>query len=246
MNQKEIIVFDEIAKVLNNKEVIELIGIDNFNINNKSNVSMLIKKHLSSTTIYDSNILKDLNICLKFVSVNKELKAFESISFPSSSLKNLLFESWDSNEPWEQAQFKKIIMSTFIFIPIIKNKFKGKFNNISEWKFGEISIWKTSNEDLVKIGKEWALAKAIVTKGVILNKEVYGKGFRIKNNLIKQSQTNYIHLRPHGINSLDIDKPYLEYTNNKIEICKQSFWLNKKYINEILKEYRWKINSRGK
>jgi DNA mismatch repair protein MutH len=246
MNQKEILIFDEFAEILNNSRIVDLINLDDFNKNNKSNIPKLIKAYISSITMFDSNILKNLGINLKFVSTNNELKCFEAMSFPHSSLKNLVFENWDSNDEWTLAQLKKKLNSTFIFIPIIKIKSKGKYNNLSEWYFGNISVWKPSEAELKKIGKEWNLAKEIVTKGVQLSRESYGDGFRTKNNLLKQVKTKYIHLRPHGINSLDIDKHYAEYTNNEIEICKQSFWLNKKYINEILNLYRWKIHSRGK
>ena len=58
-------------------------------------------------------------------------------------------------------------------------------------------------------------------------------------------ETNFIHLRPHGKNSYDYDLEYLEYTKGNIEITKQSFWLNKKYINLLLKDYKWKINLKG-
>ena len=34
---------------------------------------------------------------------------------------------------------------------------------------------------------------------------------------------------------------YLEYTNGETEITKQSFWLNKKFINTLLKNNKWKM-----
>jgi hypothetical protein len=65
---------------------------------------------------------------------------------------------------------------------------------------------------------------------------------KYNNNLPKMSVTKFIHLRPHGKNSFDFDKSYLEHRG--VEISKQSYWLNKTYINTLLSNYRWKTNSR--
>ena len=44
-----------------------------------------------------------------------------------------------------------------------------------------------------------------------------------------------------GKNSYDYDLKYLEYSNGETEITKQSFWLNKKFINTLLKNNKWKM-----
>ena len=56
-----------------------------------------------------------------------------------------------------------------------------------------------------------------------------------KNNLLKTSKTNYIHIRPHAQDSNDIDIGYYQHSKNKIKISWQSFWFNKDYIEKILK-----------
>ena len=64
-----------------------------------------------------------------------------------------------------------------------------------------------------------------MTKKITKNR----KGYILENNLPNESNTNYIHLRPHGRNSDDIDKSLTD-----IEITKQCFWLNKKLIQKII------------
>jgi hypothetical protein len=107
---------------------------------------------------------------------------------------------------------------------------------------GELSVFVPSAGVLQDIGKEWLKAKEIVKRGVKIREVPYGDGYRKENNLLKATKTKYIHLRPHAKNSYDYDLDYSEYTRGEVEITKQSFWLNKEYINYILKEYRWKKN----
>jgi DNA mismatch repair protein MutH len=243
MSPSVISIFNEIAVRLNNKYLVDLIDCLNINEKDKSNVSNLVKGYLAATTMYDQNVLNKYNIKIKFIPVNSDYKCFEAMSFPHMSLKDLIFEKWTDFDIWEEAQLRKTLNTIFLIIPIIKNKEKGLYNSFEKWRIGEICVWKVGKQELKLIGEEWEMAKAIIERGVQLTKERFGKGYRMKNNLLKQSDTNYIHIRPHGINSFDIDKPYFQYTNYTIEITKQSFWLNKKFINNLLKRYRWIMNS---
>jgi DNA mismatch repair protein MutH len=244
MTSSEVSIFNEIADSLKDKYITDLFGYETLNEKDKSNVSKLIKYYLATFTMFDQNVLNKYNIKLKIISVNSDYNCFEAISFSSMSLKDLIFEKWTNYDNWEEAQLRKTLSSTLLIIPIIKHKVGGRFNSIDKWKIGDICVWRADEEELILIGEEWEIAKNIVKQGVKLTKESFGRGYRTKNNLLKQSKTNYIHIRPHGINSFDIDKPYFHYTNQTIEISKQSFWLNQKFINNLLTKYRWKTNSK--
>ena len=122
-----------------------------------------------------------------------------------------------------------------MFIPVIKGKKYGKYNIWKEWVVGKPKLWAPSVDELKIIEKEWNLAREIITKGIKVWKEKHGKGYRQKNNLIKESQTQIIHIRPKAKDSKDIDKDYLKHTNNKVSISKQCFWLNKKFVYEKIK-----------
>jgi hypothetical protein len=244
MSTSEISIFNEIAFKINNKYLIDLYNDASLNEKEISNVPNFVKDYLDGYTMYNQFVLNKYNIKLKFIPVNSDYKCFEAMSFPHMSLKDLLFEKWTDCDTWEEAQLKKILKSTFLIIPIIKHKERGRYNSADKWLIGEICVWKVGELELKLIGEEWEKAKHIVEEGVSLTREKFGKGYRMKNNLLKQSKTNYIHIRPHGINSFDIDKPYFEYTNQNVKITKQSFWLNKFFINNLLTKYRWIMNSK--
>lgn len=242
MSTSEISIFNEIAFKINNKYLIELNIDASLNEKEISNVPKLVKDYLDDYTMYNQFVLNKYNIKIKFIPVNSDYKCYEAMSFPHMSLKDLLFEKWTDCGIWEEAQLKKILKSTFLIIPIIKHKERGRYNSADKWLIGEICVWKVGELELKLIGEEWEKAKHIVEDGVTLTREKFGKGYRMKNNLLKQSKTNYIHIRPHGINSFDIDKPYFDYTNQNVKITKQSFWLNKFFLNNLLIKYRWKMN----
>lgn len=236
------IIVNELIKVLSGKRITDVINLETDNIYNKSAISHIIKNYINKNCIYNADIFHRQNIRLKFVSVSPDYKCFEALSFSNSSLYDIIFEDWNSKDILDQPNLKKQLNFTFAFIPIIKIKKNGLFNHYSEWEIGNISVWKPNSNELELIGKEWTLVKQIIQKGVKITRVRYGKSFRNNNNLPKMSETISIHLRPHGKNSFDYDLNYAEYRN--IEITKQSFWLNKMYINALLKKYKWKTNSK--
>ena len=240
------IIVNEIQYLIRGKKISEIINLETDNIYNKSAASVIIKKYIDKNCLYNLEVLKDYKILLKFIPVNSEYKCYEAMSFSNSSLYNFIFEDWDSKDPLETSSLKKQLNLNFLFIPIIKVKKKGVFNNYSDWEIGDLSLWRPNYNELKWIGKEWNRAKKTIQQGVKLKRQKHGKSFRTANNLPKQSETDFIHLRPHGKNSFDYDIPYLKHTNGAVEITKQSFWLNKSFINLLLNNYKWKMNLKEK
>ena len=243
MNQTTKIILNELTKVLCGKNINDLINLETDNIYNKSALSKIVKKYIDKNCETDIDFIELQNIRLKFISINSEYKCFEALSFASSPLFEMMGESWESEDKLEKPYLKKQLNFTFIFIPIIKIKKKEIFNHYSEWKIGDISVWQPNENELKLIGKEWTMNKKIIEEGIKVTSVKYGKTYRNINNLPKMSATKLIHLRPHGKNSFDFDKNYLE--NRGVEITKQSFWLNKNYINTLLSRYKWKTNLKG-
>ena len=236
------VIMNELSLILCKKKIKDIIASEVLLNSGKSSVTLIVKTFLSENSIFNIQVLNDYNLTLKFVSVNEEYKCHESISFPHVSLRNVLFEEWESKDELLEPSLLKNLKKIYIFIPIIKSKSKGRYNDWLDWEIGVLSFWSPNSKEIKAIGEEWNKARGIIKKGVILTTEKYGMGKRVRNNLLKQSESNFIHLRPHGKNALDYDRPYREYTNGKIEITKQSFWLNKKYVNYLLKEYKWKMS----
>ena len=81
------------------------------------------------------------------------------------------------------------------------------------------------------IQKEWEKINKTVKDGIIVTRKSYEnkKGFILENNLPNQSETKYIHMRPHARDSDDIDISIPE-----LNISKQSFWFNKSFIQSLI------------
>ena len=166
------------------------------------------------------------------------------MSFPKFSLMDMLNESWDEDGEKEVCVFKSLITQAFILIPVIKekevfivnNKRTKKFKPWGSWKIGHPFFWRIKESDLKIVKREWLSAQKIVEKGVIAKKVRWGGKYRQENNLLKQSNTERIHIRPHAKNSNDIDLPFFE--KQKIKISWQSFWLNKNFIEGLIRASR--------
>jgi len=234
-------VISELNKELKDKKLIDIVDkhkVD-FSKTAKSGFSLLINRILKIEDKKRILELEENGITIKTIPVNKDNKPWEAMSFPKFSLIDLIEEEWNGEN---ESDFKNIINQGFIFIPVIKEKekyivngkLKYRYKNWKTWKIGKSVFWQVNEQELFTINKEWEKAKDIVKNGIKVNEVKYGKGTRQENNLLKSSDTEIIHIRPHAKNSKDIDKPYFEFS--KIKISWQSFWFNKSFTEKIMNE----------
>lgn len=244
-------VLEKLNDKLNGKNLANIVKEYNVDYSNssKSAFSVLINKILKLDSKNKILELEEKGISIKTIPVNPDYNPWEAMSFPKFSLVDIIHEEWDGIDKTmeknkidefdsiyeSESVFKNMISQGFIFIPIIKEKNAGKYKNWRTWQIGKSVYWKANEDELKTIKEEWEKAKAIVQNEVIVKKVKYGKGFRQENNLIKSSETEFIHIRPHARDSNDIDKPYFEYTEERVQISWQSFWLNKTITEKILK-----------
>jgi DNA mismatch repair protein MutH len=146
---------------------------------------------------------------------------YESMSFPFQPLGEFANE-----DRFDRSEFYTYLQG-FLLIPLIRTD--RKITSTSKIIFGNSFIWRPDKNDLLAIQKEWEKARQIIRDGIIVRKipRKNKKGYITENNLLKESESEYIHMRPHARDSNDIDESIKD-----IKISKQSFWLNKKLIQK--------------
>ncbi len=150
---------------------------------------------------------------------------FEGMSFSFQPLGEILDE-----KRFDESEFYSYLQG-FLFIPLYREGRKDK--DLSKVTIGKSFIWRPTKKQLEDIQLEWEKAYNVIKEGVVLTKKKQNnkKGFILKNNLPNESETKYIHLRPHARDSNDIDKSI-----PGVKITKQCFWFNKKFIQKLLIE----------
>lgn len=235
VEKPEEFIITELNSKLKGKSLMELTRSYNidFSSKSKSGIRLLINKVLN---ISGSNEILDLqqnDLVIKTVPVDRNMSPWEALSFPKFSFAELVDERWDEDFDCE---FRDLVSNGFILIPVVKNKIKidgkMKFDTWDTWTIGNVIYWKATKSQLEQIKIEWEMVRDIATKGIKVNEVVKGNRIQRNNNLPKASETQIIHIRPHARNSRDLDILYLKLFS--IEICWQSFWLNKRFLKHIL------------
>ena len=112
------------------------------------------------------------------------------------------------DQDWDTSDFRETIESKFLFV------FWESKND--SFYLNKIKIWNLDYSDLQEARRVWELTKAKLLEQKPLE-------------LPKTTDSYLIHVRPHGRNSRDT---YLTHYGEKVK--KQSFWLNKKFIEETI------------
>lgn len=229
----------EIKNQIQNKSLFELsekFNID-FNPKNKSAFKKLINNIFS---VNNSKFIKEIekeNLTIKTIPIDSNGQPFEAMSFPKFSLVDLIYEDWNPDEEEiQESTFKNLISDGFIFISVekVKTKSDNKYNDWKEWIVKDVFIWKPTSEVLDGIESEWKVNKKMIENNkLILTYKKHGGKVRTENNLPNQSETKFIHIRPHAKDSKDLDIPLKE--KKGLEISWQSFWFNKDFTAEIIR-----------
>ena len=156
----------------------------------------------------------------------KDYMPFEGMSFSYQPLKEILDEI-----RFDESEFYSYLQG-FLFIPLLRETREEK--NLSKIIIGKSFIWRPIKKQLLEIQLEWEKYYEVIKSGIVLTKKKQNnkKGFILKNNLPNESETNFIHMRPHARDSDDIDQSLPE-----IGITKQCFWFNKLLIQSLILKY---------
>lgn len=170
------------------------------------------------------------DIVAKSIRISKNGKIKENMSFPTFKFKDLVNQKWESSDLYEYFSNKKFLF--FIFREMTDGSFR----------FIKAQLWNMPTSDLDNIvKKEWELVKSQILAGVNFTITSSKSGLKVLNNLLGESNSSIIHVRPKAIKSAYKLKNGLELNSDKLKsyadelpngewMTKQCFWLNSSYI----------------
>lgn len=167
------------------------------------------------------------NIELKTIRVEENGRIKESMSFPYFRFKDVLSVSWDDSSFKELLENKKFMFAVFE-------------KNDGEYVFKKIKFWNMPADVIENECRSvYEKTAEIVKAGNIVKSISFdSKGNTVrKTNFPGTSFNGVIHVRPHGLNSSDVDVlPTEEKTLKVNKYTKQCFWINSSYIKKVISE----------
>jgi DNA mismatch repair protein MutH len=142
--------------------------------------------------------------------VSPELEPYESISFPAFDYNELLEEEWEDSDLLSHVE-------QMVFVPLIATS---KQTPQADCRLGTPVFWRPSLEELGTMRREWEMYREEIRRGRA-------------DRLTPASQTQILHVRPHGRDSRDTrPAPGIG------PVVKKSFWLNKRFVAALLARER--------
>lgn len=132
---------------------------------------------------------------------------YEAVSFPAFRYMELIEETWEDSTLMSQIEY-------MLFTPIEGAR---KSTPQSDCVIRPLVFWKPDAMELDIISKEWEMFVDLIRREKALD-------------LPPASDTDMIHVRPHGRDSSDLD-----IAPGVGEIRKQSFWLNRAVVRQFLR-----------
>jgi DNA mismatch repair protein MutH len=158
---------------------------------------------------------------------------FESVSFPAVDLVELAKQDWEGIEK-EDGTIRKersdLIdqVQRILFVPTYSPR---RDDRQGSRTLGVPFVWTPSPTQWQVIAREWRMFQAEVSEGKAAYDRRPGAPGRRRNRLTPASQTEMIHMRPHGRDSYD---EYADPMKNRV--TKQCFWLNSQFVQKLLLE----------
>ncbi|WP_017416592.1 Sau3AI family type II restriction endonuclease [Clostridium tunisiense] len=191
----------------------------------KNSVQLLISKifNIKGTDLSKIQEFEKANLKLKTITVDKNNKIKESMSFPTFKFKEIIETSW------EESDLKRILgEQKYLFIVFKENK-------TSDLIFKGFRFWNIPYEDLNEVERVYRKTVEVIKAGVEIKEKLTKNGIRHNNNLPSKSESYVCHVRPHGRDARDT----YELPDGR-RLTKQCFWLNNTYILEQVKDLFYK------
>jgi DNA mismatch repair protein MutH len=176
----------------------------------KSYAASVVRSAIKTVSPVAAEQLRDSAPTIKMSRVNDESYPYEALSFPAFKHVELV------NEDWEDSDLLARIEQMLI-VPV---RGRTRMTPQGECIVGEPLFWRPSKEQLDTIEREWTMFRDLISEGRA-------------DDLPKESETVAIHVRPHGRDASDVDP-----TPGGGQQTRKSFWLNKRFVHELLSRGR--------
>lgn len=163
------------------------------------------------------------NIIPRTIRIEQNGRIKESFPFPAFEYTKLVEEEWETSE------FRNLLETTKYMFFIFEN-------NGNEYVFKGIKLWNIPELDIETYVKlMWLKTQEVVLNGNIV-KTIDEYGNRT-TNFPGMASNPVCHVRPHARDASDTyPLPVVDKLTGLTEYTKHCFWLNNKYIEEILKD----------
>jgi len=200
---------------------------EEFNIEStaKNLNAMLISRMFGvKGTLSETDEFLKANIVPRTIRIEENGRIKESMPFPAFKFTDILNQEWETSDLREQLETTKYMFFVFKMIN-------------GEYVFKGIKLWNMPELQIQLEAKHvWELTRICIVTGNIV-KEIDKKGNRI-TNFPGMSVSKICHVRPHARDSKDtFELPVRDKITNATEYTKHCFWLNNKYLEEILLEF---------
>lgn len=216
---------ENVVKKYQGKSQKELMKEFNIDSNAKNLNGMLVARMFNvKSKLCDTDEFRKANIVPRTIRVEENGCIKESMPFPYFNYMD--FKTIN----WEDSKLKNDLETTkFMFFVFKKKKDDYIFSGIKLWNMPELTI---ENE----VQKMWNKTKKIILSGNII-KSIDSNGKR-NTNFPGTNDNGVCHVRPHARNTKDtLALPVRDKLTGLTKYTKHCFWLNSKYLENILKEF---------
>jgi len=194
------------------------------NPQSKAAFVLLVSKMLGiNGNINQSEEFQLANIVAKTIRINKKGRLKESMSFPAFKYEDLVKEVWEESPLRQRFEEQK-----FMFI-IFKEDSSGQYN------LWDVVFWNMNQTDIeTRVKEVWEDTKMKVSSGLVYK----SVGETNQYHFLNKSQTEIVHVRPHGQNRMDTyPLPVKDQLTGLTSAVKMCFFLNNDYILKEIRNY---------
>lgn len=209
-------------KEMTQKQLMEKFNIDS---NAKNLNAMIISRMFDiKGNLSETDEFLKANIIPRTIRIEKSGRIKESMPFPAFKFTEIVQQSWETSE------FRNELESTKYMFFVFKMTDNG-------YVFKGIKLWNMPEQDIETEAKTvWKSTYNCIATGNIV-KKIDKNGNRI-TNFPGMMDNKVCHVRPHARDSKDtFELPVTDKLTKLTKYTKHCFWINNKYLEELLKEF---------